>query len=87
MNPKPIYFMEIEIAYKKGKSLIKSDTWCVTTYQTPSDISRHDRKTMSRLNQLYYSKGYKSTKQIVILNIKSKKQVGTTTKATNGNIN
>jgi len=83
MSHKPIYYMEIEVAYKKGKSLVKDDTWCVTTYETPSDISRYDKKTMSRLNGLYYAKGYKSAKQIVILKINSKKQIGTTNGHTN----
>lgn len=75
---KPIYFMEIEVAYKKGKSLIKVDSWCVTTYTKPSDISRYDKKTMSRLSEQYYSKSYKSQRNIVILKIVSKKQVGMT---------
>lgn len=83
MSHKPIYFMEIDVAYKKGKSLIKDETWCVTTYETPSDITRHDKKTMARLSGLYYNNSYKSTRQIVILNIKSKKQIGTTNGKTN----
>jgi len=80
MNKKTIYYMEILVAYRKGKSMIKSDTWCVTTYLTPSDITRHDKKTMNRLNQKFYSKSYKSQRNIVILEITSRKEVGTTNK-------
>ena len=78
MKGKPIYFMEILVAYRKGKSMMKKDTWCVSTYTTPSDITRYDNKTMSRLNQELYNKTYKSQRNIVILSIASKKQVGIT---------
>ena len=78
MRGKPIYFMEILVAYRKGKSMMKKDTWCVSTYTTPSDITRYDSKTMSRLNQELYNKTYKSQRNIVILTIKSRKEVGET---------
>lgn len=78
MKGKPIYFMEILVAYRKGKSMMKKDTWCVSTYTTPSDITRYDKKTMSRLNQELYNKTYKSQRNIVILTINSRKEVGKT---------
>lgn len=75
---KPIYFMDILVAYRKGRSIIKTETWCVTTYTNPSDIVRHDKKTMDRLNQKLYNKTYKSQRNIAILEILSRKQVGLT---------
>jgi hypothetical protein len=78
MKGKPIYFMEILVAYRKGRSMMKKDTWCVSTYTTPSDITRYDNKTMSRLNQELYNKTYKSQRNIVILTIKNRKEVGKT---------
>lgn len=76
MKCKEIFYMEINTAYRKGKSLIKNQTWCVSTYTTPSDIVRYDKKTMNMLYQKYYSTSYKKKKSVVILDIVSKKQIG-----------
>ncbi len=72
-----IYYHEIAISYKKGKAFIKDETWAVSLYQTSMDIMKHDRKTMSRLKEKYYSSGYKSQRQLVITKIISSKVVGT----------
>ena len=72
----PIYYLEILISYKKGKSIIKKDTWAVSKYDTPQQIMRNDRKTMSRLDELVYGSKYKSAKQLVITKVLSKKIVG-----------
>ena len=78
MNHRPIYYLEILVAYRKGKSMIKVDTWCISTYTNPSDIKRYDSKTMNRLNQEFYNKSYKSHRNIAILDVISKKMVGKT---------
>lgn len=72
-----IYYHEISISYKKGKSFIKDETWAVSKYKTPIDIMKHDSKTMHRLKNKYYSPTYKSNKQLVITKINSSKIVGT----------
>lgn len=82
MSPKPIYFMDIDIAYKKGKSLVKVPTWCVTTYETPSDITRFDKKTISRLTQEFYGTSYKSDRKVIVMKINTKKKIGTTNERT-----
>lgn len=78
MSHRPIYYMEILVAYRKGKSMLKTETWCVSTYTTPSDITRKDSKTMNKLNQEFYNKSYKSKRSIAILDILSKKVIGKT---------
>lgn len=72
-----IYYHEIAISYKKGKAFIKDVTWAVSLYKTPMEIMKHDRKTMSRLKNKYYSSTYKSHKQVVITKVISSKVVGT----------
>ena len=76
MKCKKIFYMEIITAYRKGKSLIKNNTWCVSIYTTPSDITRHDKKTMNMLYQKYYSNTYKKERNVVILQVTNKKQIG-----------
>jgi len=72
-----IYYHEILVSYKKGKSFIKDETWAVSKYTTPMDIMKHDSKTMNRLRNKYYSSTYKSHKQVMIIKINSSKVVGT----------
>lgn len=74
---KNIYYLEILISYKKGKSIIKKDTWAVSRYTTPQEIMKNDRKTMSRLDEVAYGSKYKSKKQLVITKVLSYKVVGT----------
>jgi len=77
MGDKPnIYYLEIMISYKKGKSIIKDETWAVSKYTTPNEIMRKDSKTMSRLNDMVYGSKYKSAKQLVITKVLSQKIVG-----------
>jgi len=71
-----IYYLEISISYKKGKSIIKNQTWAVSKYTTPQDIMKNDSKTMSRLFDLYYGRKYKSVKQLFITKVLSKNKVG-----------
>lgn len=73
---KPIYYLEILISYKKGKSYIKIDTWAVSKYNTPQSIMKNDKKTMNRLYDEFYGSKYKSAKQLVITKVLSFKKVG-----------
>lgn len=71
-----IYYLEIMISYKKGKSYIKKESWAVSKYNSAQDIMRHDSKTMYRLNNEVYGNKYKSQKQLVITKVLSCKKVG-----------
>mgnify|MGYP003108811914 CR=1 FL=1 len=71
-----IYYLEIIISYKKGKSYIKKESWAVSKYNSAQDIMRNDSKTMYRLNNEVYGNKYKSQKQLVITKVLSYKKVG-----------
>jgi len=71
-----IYYLDILISYKKGKSYIKLDTWAVSKFTTPQDIMRNDSKTMHRLTDLVYGSKYKSQKQLLIIKVLTSKKVG-----------
>lgn len=71
----PIYFMEVEIKYKKNKIYLKSNNWIVTKYTSPIDIMRHDVKTMSRLDAELYGKT-KQDRDIIISKILFKNVIG-----------
>ncbi len=71
-----IYYLDITMSYKKGKSVLRKETWAVSKYDTPQDIMRKDPKTMSRLDHLAYGLKYKSIRQLVITKILSKKIIG-----------
>jgi hypothetical protein len=73
---KEIYYLEIDISFKKGRSYIKRDTWAVSKYKNAQDIMKHDSITMNRLNDSVYGKKYKSAKQLVITKVKSIKKIG-----------
>jgi len=75
-NKADIYYLEIVVSYKKGKSIIKSETWAVSKYDNPREIMMKDVKTMARLNDYYYGSKYKSGKQLVITKVLSSKIVG-----------
>ena len=71
-----IYYLEIFISYKKGKSYVKTDTWAVSKYYTAQSIMKNDKKTMSRLLDFVYGSKYKSAKQLVIVKVLSCKKIG-----------
>jgi len=75
-NKRDIYYLEICISYKKGKTYTKLDTWAVSKFTTAHDIMKNDSKTMGRLNDLVYGHKYKSVRQLVITKIFSIKKVG-----------
>jgi len=71
-----IYYLEISISFKKGKSYIKRDTWAVSKQTTAQDIMKKDPTTMFMLNAFAYGNKYKSAKQLVITKIISRKIIG-----------
>jgi hypothetical protein len=71
-----IYYLEITISFKKGKSYIKRNTWAVSKHNTAQDIMKKDPTTMFMLNAFAYGNKYKSAKQLVITKIISRKIIG-----------
>ena len=79
---KPIYYIEAEATIIKNKRPVSKKIWIVSLYDSPSDIMKHDMKTMRRLqNELLTKKAKNRT--VLIENINSIKQVGTTSDASN----
>lgn len=62
---KQIYYMEITVAYKKGKQTYTKEAWAVSTDKTPNEIMRNDEVTMARLRREIY-KGNKTQGEIII---------------------
>ncbi len=58
----PIYYMTARVAFKKKKKVHERVVWIVSVFDNPSDITRHDGKTMHRLEQEMYGKNAKSDK-------------------------
>lgn len=75
-DSREIYYLEILISYKKGKSYVKLDTWAVSKYYTAQSIMANDNKTMNRLSDYAYGSKYKSVKQLVIVKVLSCKKIG-----------
>ena len=72
----PIYYYEVEVAYRKNKQTLTKQTWAVSKYDSSSDIMMKDHKTMDRLNEELYGDKYKGERRIVITKIITKKKVG-----------
>lgn len=72
----PIYYYEVEIAYRKNKQTLTKQTWVVSKHETASDMMTKDYKTMDRLNDELYGDKYKGERRIVITKIITKKKVG-----------
>ena len=70
-----IYYMIVDVAYKKNKRMQHKDMWVVSSYDTPGEIMAHDEKTMSRIDSELYGKT-KAQRHIMIRKIKSKKFLG-----------
>jgi CBS-domain-containing membrane protein len=74
---KPIYYMTAKVSIIKNKKPSTRVVWIVSTYEKPIDIMRKDLMTMLRLQgELYTAKA--KNKSIVIDEIMTKRQVGTT---------
>jgi hypothetical protein len=69
----PIYLMTARVAFKKRKEAHERVKWIISVFDTPSDIMRYDKKTMTRLGTELYGKNSKSDKHIIIRDIVSKK--------------
>lgn len=72
----PIYFLEIEVSYKKGKQNHKRKEWAVSKYDTPSGIMMYDEKTADSLRERLFGTSYKGDKSFMITKVNEKKIVG-----------
>lgn len=61
---------------KKGKAFTKLQTWMISYYNTPEDIMLKDKDGMKRMMDRMYPNNYKSTKQIIVDNVRTFKVVG-----------
>lgn len=68
----PIYYMDVQVAFKRNKRVLERSMWVVSVFDDPSDIMNYDPKTMRRLRHDLYPKS-KKTNQIMIREILSKK--------------
>tara|TARA_R100001198_G_C5242699_1_gene220368 strand:- start:3873 stop:4139 length:267 start_codon:yes stop_codon:yes gene_type:complete len=85
MTGEPIYYMMLEVGYrkfypKKKKQLpyTVSKQWCVSKYDDPQDIMVYATHSMTSLKQRLFAKTYKGQHQIKINKVLSKKEVGQT---------
>lgn len=67
--------MTARVAFKKRKVVHERVMWIVSVFDSPSDISRYDHKTMYRLGIELYGKNAKSDKQIIIRDVIDKKLI------------
>lgn len=72
-----IHYMEVELIYKKGRSVVTRRTWMVSTYNTPNAIMSHDKEGMKRLSDRIFG-NLKTRGEIVIRKVLTSKVVGTT---------
>lgn len=72
----PIYYMQVEVAFKRGRIIHKKNEWVVTTFDNPFDIMNKDVKTMKSLVERCYGKAFKGDKKIMITKILNQKIVG-----------
>lgn len=75
-----IYYMMIDVAYKKNKRMHQKEMWVVSSYDTVGEIMANDKKTMHRLGSELYGKT-KAQRHIMLRQIKSKKFLGYTNRA------
>jgi hypothetical protein len=72
----PIYFLEIEVSFKKGKLNQSRKEWAVSKHDTPSGIMMYDNKTANSLRERLFGSNYKGDKSFVITKVLEKKIVG-----------
>jgi len=72
----PIYYYEVEVAYRKNKQTITKKTWAVSKQESSSDIMMKDPKTMERLNEELYGEKYKGERRIIITKILTRIKIG-----------
>ena len=68
--------MTLDIRMKKGKVFTKLQTWMISYYNTPEDIMLKDKEGMKRMMDRMYPNNYKSTKQIIVDNVRTFKVIG-----------
>jgi len=68
-----IYYMIVQLSYKKNRSTFSAKEWVVSIHDTPGGIMNNDKKMMRMLEERLYGKKYKSKKQIMIKKILEKK--------------
>jgi hypothetical protein len=73
-----IFYMQIEIIYKKGKTVVTKQTWMVSTYNKPNAIMSNDIEGMARLSSRIFG-SLKTKSDIVIRKVLSSKVIGFTT--------
>lgn len=71
-----IYYYDIEVSYKKGKSTHKSQNWLISRYEKPGEIMHYDHRAMRSLESRLYSKNYKGQKKILIRKILKRVDLG-----------
>lgn len=71
-----IYYYDIEVSYKKGKSTHKSQNWLISRYEKPGEIMHYDDRAMRSLESRLYSKNYKGQKKILIRKILKRVDLG-----------
>ena len=76
--------MTARVAFKKRKVVHERVVWIVSVFDTPSEIMRHDHKTMWRLGLELYGKNAKSDKHIIIREILEKKFISNSTLTIDG---
>lgn len=72
----PIYYMDVQVAFKKNKRVLERSVWVVSVFDDPSDIMNYDKTTMSRLQAELYQ-GSKKGGTVMVREINSKKFIAT----------
>lgn len=76
--PKPIYYLTATISYLRNKVKHRREEWIVTTHETAREIMVSDPKAMQSLYDRVYGNAYKGIKNIVIVKINERKEIGKT---------
>tara|TARA_R100001463_G_scaffold108305_1_gene162839 strand:+ start:1449 stop:1727 length:279 start_codon:yes stop_codon:yes gene_type:complete len=69
-----IYYMNVQVAFKKKKVVSERSLWIVSVHDTPYDIMKYDKRaTIMLINKIYGVKSKDKNKDIIIRKILSKK--------------
>lgn len=71
----PIFYLELEIEFKKNKSFIPKAVYCITHSEVPSDIFK-DQRSIDIINSQCYPKTHKSEKEFRIKKLTKKVFLG-----------
>ena len=71
----PIFYLELEIEFKKNKSFIPKAVYCITYSEAPSDIFK-DQSSIDIINSQCYPKTHKSEKEFRIKKLTKKVFLG-----------